>query len=142
MIRNAGRSTVALVIAAALGGCSSVGGGAAGTPEPSVSYPELRGAWMGALQIEGQGYNGMLEVMQMGPDLRMRVEIPTIGLTTNGMGTVLPDGTLRVSFRYELECPGDAEFVGEVSADDTVMQGTLLASDCTGDLRGTFRFSR
>lgn len=137
------QTPVLLAATLLLGACSSVGGG--GTSEaarPSVVYPDIRGAWMGALQIEGQGLNTMLDVMQMDGDLRVSVEIPMLELTTLGMGRVLPDGTLRLSFGYELECPGDAEFIGSVTEDASVLEGTLVASDCTGDLRGNFRFAR
>jgi hypothetical protein len=84
----------------------------------------------------------MLDISQTDGALRAELAIPLIELTTVGAGTVYPDGTLRLTFRYELECPGHAEFVGEVTENDGVLAGTLLASDCTGDLRGTFRFAR
>jgi hypothetical protein len=143
MIRHAARNIIALGLAAGLTACSSVGGGeATEVPSPGVSYPQVNGAWMGALQIEGQGYNTIFDIAQSDGMLRVEVEIPMLELVTMGRGRVLPDGTLRLSFRYELECPGDAQFVGAVTEGDTVLEGTLLASDCTGDLRGTFRLSR
>ncbi len=150
MIRYFIRGLGPLVAAVLVAACSTVGGGPAGAgngaatpnPDPGPSYPEIGGAWMGSLQIEGQAFNSLLEITQMGGDLRLTVEIPALELTTVGSGTVLPDGTLRVSFPYELECPGNAEYVGRVSAGATVLSGTLLASDCTGDLRGTFRYER
>jgi hypothetical protein len=143
MIRPPVRGIVALVLAVGLTACSSVGGSqGAQAASPAVSYPQVGGTWLGALQIEGQGYNTLFDIVQTEGDLRVEMEIPMIELATRGRGRVLPDGTLRLTFRYELECPGDAQFVGQVTEGDTVIEGTLHASDCTGDLRGTFRFSR
>ncbi|HKK53854.1 MAG TPA: hypothetical protein VKA74_19825 [Myxococcota bacterium] len=143
MARHLIRTLIPFALLASMTACSVVGGGGASTEDVGPSYPQIAGPWMGALQIEGDGFNSMLEVEQIGPVLRLVIEIPALDLVTRGMGNILPDGTLRASFMYELECPGEAQFIGEASADgEMVLSGTLLASDCTGDLRGTFRYTR
>lgn len=137
------RSLTSFALLASISACSVVGSGSAGGGDVGPSYPQVAGPWMGSLQIGGNGFNSMIDVRQMGPDLRLTIEIPALDLVTTGMGTVMPDGTFRASFMYELECPGEAQLIGEVTqADGTILSGRLLAGDCTGDLRGTFRYGR
>jgi len=128
----------ALVLLAAVAGCATVGGGADAGP----TFPELSGEWSGSVTIGGQQIPSTLEITQEGADLQLLTRVPDLGLITRGEGSVLPDGRMRGSFSYNLECPGDADLVGSLTSDGTVLSGTLLASDCTGDLEGTFTYRR
>ncbi len=143
MTRHLMRHLIPFALLASAAACSVVGGSGGAGEDVGPSYPQIGGPWMGALQIEGEGFNSMLEIEQLGPVLQLVIEIPALDLVTAGRGNIMPDGTFRASFTYELECPGEAELIGEASTDgEMVLSGTLLAGDCTGDLRGTFRYSR
>jgi len=131
---------LSLLLISSLAACATVGGGGSGDSGPS--YPQLAGEWSGSITVGGEQIPSTLEVTQTGADLLLVTRVAALGLTTEGQGTVLPDGGMRGSFSYNLECPGEAELVGSLSSDGTTLGGTILASDCTGDLEGTFRYRR
>lgn len=134
------RRFAALVLLVTLAGCSRVGGGASADVGPS--FPQVAGVWSGSINVDGDALPSTVTIEQEGPDLGVTVRIPDLELVSPGEGTVLPDGTVRMGFEYELECPGRGELIGELSSDGTTLGGTLVATDCTGDLRGTFSFAR
>jgi len=129
---------LALLLLLTTAGCATVGGGGGSGP----TVPSLAGAWDGSITIEGQRLPSSVEVTQDGSDVELVTLVPELGLRSIGQGTVFPDGRLRSSFSYDLECPGEAEMVGSLSSDGTVLSGTLLARDCTGTLEGTFSYRR
>jgi hypothetical protein len=130
----------ALLLSTTLAACASVVGGAPRDTGPS--FRDVAGSWSGTIEVDGQALAATVEVEQNGPDLAVTVRIPDIELVSRGEGSVLPDGTTRFGFEYNVQCPGRSELVGEISSDGTTLGGTLVATDCTGDLRGTFSFSR
>lgn len=131
---------VSLLSICFMAACASVGGG--GDTDTGPSYPQVAGEWSGSITVAGEQIPSTLSITQAGADLQLVTRIPALELNTQGQGTVLPDGGMRGSFSYNLECPGEAELVGSLSSDGTTLGGTLLASDCTGDLEGTFRYRR
>jgi hypothetical protein len=124
-----------LAVAAAVfvAGCASMGG---------PSFPAVAGEYTGGVSVEGQGIDGTFEIMQDGPRLQATFDAPSFGLTAEGEGTLAEDGSARIFLDYDLQCPGRAEMVGSFSEDGTRFSGTIAAADCTGEIGGTFSFSR
>jgi len=123
-----------------LAACATVGGGSSDDAGPS--YPQIAGEWSGSISVEGEALTSSIEITQNGPDLELVTRVPDLGLSTPGEGSILPDGSMRGTFSYNIECPGEAELIGALSSDGTRLSGRLLASDCTGDLEGTFSYRR
>ena len=134
MVRMWKGSIAALVLIAATA-CASAG-------PPAPTFPDVGGVWEGGLVAQGQAIDGVLELTQTAGALQVLFVAEALGLQSEGEGEVTPDGLMRFTLRYNIECPGIAEFAGELNADGTSLTGTLAASDCTGDLEGTFAFSR
>lgn len=114
-------------------GCASMGG---------PSYPSVAGEYTGGVSVEGQGIDGTFEIVQDGPQLQAVFDAPSFGLMAEGEGTLAEDGSARIFLDYDLQCPGRAEMVGNFTADGTRFSGTIAAADCTGEIGGTFSFSR
>jgi hypothetical protein len=134
-------SLTALVVLAA---CST--GTGSGSPEsapaPAPAPPDISGQWSGFVSVEGQGIDGTLVVEQEGGALEVVFQAPSFGLVAEGAGDVSPDGTVSISLLYDLQCPGEARMLGDVSGDGLSIDGQLDAGDCTGSMSGNFRFTR
>ena len=126
------RSVATGLVLASLGGCF-LGGG---------SLPAIGGQYEGEVTVQGQGIPGSLALEQSGADLTATFAAPSFGLMAKGEGSVQSDGTISLELSYDLQCPGAAELSGSVSPDGRRLEGTIDASDCTGDVTGTFRFER
>lgn len=148
LLRSRARSSLATIAAAILVTACASGGGTTTTStsapaEPAgPAYPQLAGDWTGSITFDGQAIPGTLQVTQTGPDLDGTFRAPELDLVTSGSGAVLPDGSLSMTLTYNLQCPGSATMTGSLSTDGMQMSGTLLASDCTGEISGSFRFRR
>ena len=104
--------------------------------------PQVAGEYGGAVMVQGQEIPGSLIVTQRARRLVVVFEAPPLGLSARGAGAVEADGTARITLNYDLQCPGEAELVGQFSGEGSVFQGEIVARDCTGEIPGTFSFSR
>jgi hypothetical protein len=114
-------------------GCATFGGG---------GVPDVAGHYQGAVVVEGQTIEGELEVVQVGPALTVIFQAPSFNLRATGDGQLQDDGSARIQVDYDLQCPGVAEMSGDFVEDARVFRGSLVATDCSGELAGTFEFSR
>jgi len=128
-----------LLVALMAAGCAS-GGGAPESAGPT--FPQVAGEWSGSITVQGEAVPGTFLITQSGADLEGTFRAPALELVASGSGAVLPDGSVSMSLSYNLQCPGTATMTGDLSTDGTQISGTLLASDCTGNIDGSFRFSR
>ena len=112
---------------------------ASGPPAPA--YPSVAGEYTGGISVEGQGINGVLTIDQMEGELSIFFDAPSFGLAAEGDGLVAEDGSARARLSYDLQCPGQAEMVGQFTPEG-VFNGTITATDCTGQIGGTFSFRR
>lgn len=128
------KGAAALLTVGFAAACATLGGG--------PSFPAVEGTYAGGVSVEGQGIDGTLDVMQDGPELSVIFEAPAFGLVADGAGTLEEDGTARVFLDYDLQCPGRAEMAGSFSEDGTTFSGSITAADCSGQMGGTFSFSR
>ena len=142
------RLAASIWVAVALSGCTTVGQGAASPapedrpPEPERPVPDVAGGWSGFLSVEGQTLDGTLEIDQTGPVLIIRFDAPGFGLTATGEGSMDADGALSADLAYETQCPGVARLQGQRASDGLVLEGSLRAEDCTGQIVGSFAFKR
>ena len=128
-----------LLLLVALGsGCSAISFGGPPAPPP----PQLAGGWTGFLEVEGQEILGTLTVNQEGRDLGVTfVSTGLIG-SARGAGKIEDDGGITIKLEYATQCRGEMVLSGAVGDPPTRLQGTLSATDCTGNARGGFTFSR
>ncbi len=122
-------------------GCAS-NSGTMDTAPPAPSYPDVSGAWQGSVSVQGQAIAGTLEIAQTGGQLDAGFTSPGFGISASGQGTIDPDGTIRLTLDYNLECPGVADMQGTRSDDGAILSGAVDAVDCTGEVQGSFRFTR
>lgn len=111
------------------------------TPEP-VAFPDVSGSWRGFVSVEGQGIDGTLTLTQTAGDLEAVFRAPAFGLRATGTGFVTREGAVEVVLDYNLQCPGEAVMQGQFAPSENQIEGDLDASDCTGAMLGSFRFSR
>ncbi len=128
-----------LMILLLTSGCASAGGS---SESAGPSFPQVAGEWTGSISVQGEAVPGTFLITQTGADLEGTFRAPALELVASGSGAVLPNGSLSMSLSYNLQCPGTATMTGALSTDGTQISGRLLASDCTGNLDGSFRFSR
>ena len=129
---GAGGRFAAIGAAVVLWGCATFGGG----------VPDVGGHWAGIVVVEGQTLEGELEVVQVGPALTVIFQAPALNLRATGDGQVHDDGSARLQVEYDLQCPGVAEMSGDFTDGERSFRGSLVATDCSGELAGTFDFSR
>jgi len=124
------------LLAALTPGCSAIrfGGG-----PPSA---QLAGGWTGYLEVEGQQILGTLTVNQKGKDLGVTFASNGLIPQASGSGRIEDGGRVTMELKYGTQCSGEMELAGEVVDQETRLQGSLSASDCTGNARGGFTFSR
>lgn len=130
---------VALLV---IGGCSGASAPAAAPQPEPVAFPDVSGSWRGFVSVEGQGIDGTLTLTQTDGDLEAVFRAPAFGLRATGTGFVTREGEVEVVLDYNLQCPGEAVMQGRFSSPDNRIEGDLDASDCTGAMLGSFRFSR
>ena len=114
--------------------CAALGGG--------PDYPEVAGHYAGVVVVEGQTIEGELEVVQVGPALTVIFQAPSFNLRALGDGQLQADGSARLQVEYDLQCPGVAEMTGDFTEGARNFRGSLVATDCSGELAGTFDFAR
>ena len=132
MVQRGSRLVVA-ALALVTWGCATFGGS---------GVPQVAGHYRGAVVVEGQTIEGELEVVQVGPALTVIFQAPAFNLRATGDGQLQDDGSARLQVEYDLQCPGVAEMSGDFVDDARVFRGSLVATDCSGELAGTFEFSR
>lgn len=128
------RTGVLLVLALTVGACSAI---RFGGPDHDMS-----GTWQGSVTIQDQRIPGSLSVEQDGFILQAGFAAPDFDLNATGEGELDDDGDVRLDLVYNLECPGTAVLEGTLSDDDTLFTGSIEATDCTGAITGSFRFTR
>ena len=122
----------------ALGACA---GGDIHVPvavEPEVLW--LPDMYNGSIEIEGDPVPSTLRIHQVGSALTSRMTASDIGMTADGAGTV--DGSnVELTMAYGVGCSGTARLVGRVAKTTFLYAGRIIASDCTGDVEGSFSFT-
>ena len=121
-----------------LGGCA--GGG---IHSPTVVEPQilrLPDVYRGSLEIEGDRVLSTLHIHQAGAALTSRLTAPDLGMAADGTGTL--DGSeVELMMVYGTACAGTARLVGRIAETTFLYTGRIIASDCTGDVEGSFRFT-
>jgi len=114
-----------------------------GTHLPVMAEPEplrLPDMYSGAIEIEGDPFPSTLLIYQAGATLTSRMTASAMGMTADGSGTV--DGSdVVLTMAYGEGCVGTARLVGQVAERTLLYTGRIIASDCTGDVVGSFRFT-
>jgi hypothetical protein len=111
-------------------------------PPPDQPVASVAGAWAGFWEIEGQRIQGTLTLRQDRGDLQATFASSALGSGAAGTGRVAADGSIALDLRYNIECPGTAQLDGDLMDRGGRLDGTLVATDCTGKANGTFSFSR
>ncbi len=119
--------TPALLLAT---GCATLGIGGA--------VPGVAGVWEGSAEVQGQLFEGALEVEQNGSALTAVFRAPSFGLVAEGYGQVESDRSIVLVLGYDLQCPGEARLEGRVSPTGDRITGRIEARDCTGEVVGSF----
>lgn len=121
-----------------LGGCA--GGG---IHSPTVVEPQilrLPDVYRGSLEIEGDRVLSTLHIHQAGAALTSRLTAPDLGMAADGTGTL--DGReVELTMAYGAACTGTARLIGRIAEATFLYTGRIIASDCTGDVEGSFRFT-
>ncbi len=127
------RGVIALTLVTVVSACASVGG---------RSFPSAAGEYEGSISFQGQSVPGTLEIEQAGSKLNAVFRAPSFGLRAEGQGSIDSDGNVEMRLQYDLQCPGVATLTGELDKDGQGISGRLDAGDCTGEIAGTFSFTR
>ena len=126
--------------ALSLGACQVIGGSGAG-PSPTDTGEFGTGeVYQGFLEMDGGRVSAALEMVREGRRGVRGALQATSGLLADGEGEVR-GGTLSLNLSYQGDCPGRMFLEGEWDQDAKTYEGTVEASDCTGNGRGTFSFS-
>lgn len=127
------RSAIAFILVTLVSACASMG---------SPSFPSAAGDYEGSISFQGQSIPGTLEIQQAGSELQAVFRAPSFGLTAEGAGSIDSDGNIVMRLQYDLQCPGVAELTGVFQDGGQRLSGRLDAGDCTGEIAGTFSFTR
>ncbi len=131
------RPWLVLLLVVLATGCSAIGlGGGPPAPPP----PQLAGGWAGFLEVEGQQILGILWVNQEGRDLGVTFTSTGLIGSASGSGKIEDEGVITMNLVYTTQCKGEMVLSGGVV--EARLQETLSATDCTGNARGGFTFSR
>ncbi len=121
-----------------LGGCA--GGG---VHSPTVVEPQilrLPDVYTGSLKLEGDRVPSTLHIHQAGAALTSRLTASDLGMAADGTGTL--DGSeVELTMAYGAACTGTAKLIGRIAETTFLYTGRIIASDCTGDVEGSFSFS-
>lgn len=121
-----------------LGGCTGGGVHSPGAVEPRIL--RLPDVYRGSLQIEGERVSSTLYIQQAGAALTSRLTASDLGMAADGTGTL--DGTtVELTMAYGAACAGTAMLVGTIAETTFQYTGRIIASDCTGDVEGSFSFT-
>jgi hypothetical protein len=127
---------VVVLLAVGLSGCTRVG-------TSSVVPPELRafesGIFGGTLTVDGTEMEGLLQLSQSDGRFAAKFESQGFGFEAEGEGRLRGE-RLELVLSYEMECRGELRMRGTFRPTGGGWDGELVASDCTGDASGTFRF--
>ena len=132
------RGVLVVLGAMLLGGCA--GGGA---HSPTVVEPQilrLPDVYRGSLEIEGDRVPSTLHIHQVGRALTSRLTASDLGMAADGTGT-LEGSEVELTMAYGVACAGTARLVGRIAETTFLYTGRIIASDCTGDVEGSFRFT-
>lgn len=116
-------------------GCATV----AGTPEPGSASEFLSGTFGGVLTVDGTEIEGLLELTQSEGRFDAVFNSEGFGFEAAGSGSIRGD-RLELVLSYEMDCRGELRMRGVFRPSEGRWEGELVASDCTGDAAGTFRF--
>ena len=100
---------------------------------------QVAGSYDGHLLVEGTEVSGILDIAQTGTELLATFDAASIGLVAQGSGTIRND-QMELTLSYSFQCPGTAILRGRITAENMRYTGEITASDCTGDVVGTFSF--
>lgn len=133
-----GRGCLVVLGVMVLSGCA--GGG---VHSPVVVEPQilrLPDVYRGSLQIEGERVPSMLRIHQVGRALTSRLTASDFGMEADGIGTL--DGReVELTMAYGAACKGTARLVGRIAETTFLYTGRIIASDCTGEVEGSFSFT-
>ena len=121
-----------------LGGCSGGGVHSPSAVEPRIL--RLADVYRGSLEIEGERISSTLLIHQAGAALTSRMTAFDLGMAADGIGTL--DGTtVELTMAYGATCAGTASLVGRIAETTFQYTGRIIASDCTGEVNGSFSFT-
>jgi len=132
-------SPVCALVALALGSasCSTVGGPSVPGPPPEA----VQGLFGGVVIVDGTEIEGLLGLSMTEDGFAAEFTSESFGFRASGDGAM--DGLrLRIELDYDMDCRGELRLLGPYDPEQGTWTGELVASDCTGDARGTFRFLR
>jgi len=101
----------------------------------------VQGTLGGVVIVEGTEIEGLLELSTASEGFQARFHSESFGFEASGEGR-LDGGRLRLELEYDVDCPGELRMLGPYDAEGGRWSGELVASDCTGDAEGSFRFVR
>ncbi len=120
-----------------LGGCA--GGGVqvpVGVQPQVLRIPDV---YSGSLEIEGNRVPSTLYIHQAGAALTSRLTASDFGMAAVGVG-ILTGSEVELTMAYGADCTGIATLVGRIADTTFRYTGRIIASDCTGEVEGSFTF--
>lgn len=137
-----GLSGFAILLA---GGCQLVSGRTPDTgfdaAEDRSTAPVPEGRFEGFIEIEGGRVEGTLTLTPSGPLSFEGLFDSSPDLLARGPGR-LRDRWVRLELSYGGSCPGRMRLDGRWRDEAGELSGSVEASDCTGEAKGTFLFLR
>lgn len=135
---------MAVMVAAVIfaSGCTMVRGAPTASPDGTATVepfeqanPEALRAYGGSVTFDGNRISLVLELVGADTEYSARLSIPSLDLDAGGEGRV--DGErLVVELSYAGTCPGQLRLNGRFQDGMRRIEGSLTASDCTGEEEG------
>ena len=123
------------ILVGSVHGCATVGG----MPEGNSGLDFISGTFGGVLTVDGTEIEGILDLQQVDGRFEAVFDSGEFGFRAEGQGR-LRGTLLDLTLSYEMECRGELRMRGTFLASEGRWEGELVASDCTGDASGVFRF--
>ena len=131
------RGTVGFAVAVLVAACSTVGG----APEPAIPPEQVQGLFGGVVTVDGTEIEGLLELTSSEDGYLADFNSESFGFSASGDGA-MEGRRLRLELDYDMDCRGELRLLGPYDPEQGTWTGELVASDCTGNAEGTFRFLR
>jgi hypothetical protein len=124
-------------------GCTLVRGGTTPSGPDGAPAAEVAGAenaetmrsYGGSVTFDGNRISLVLELVGVDSDFSARLSIPSLDLDAGGAGKVEGE-QLSVDLSYAGTCPGRLRLNGRLWEGMRRIEGSLRASDCTGEEEG------
>jgi hypothetical protein len=129
------RLVAVLFLTATVSACRTVGGAPANSAEPAFES----GTFGGVLTVDGTEMEGFLSLTQIDGRFQASFRSEGFGFEAQGEGRLRGE-RLEIVLSYEMDCRGELRMRGTFLPSTLGWKGELVASDCTGEAAGTFRF--